>query len=383
MDTASPSQLPGISPERALEHLNAVLGSPFFATSKRCQEFLRYIVQEAIEGRAESINERNIAYGVFGKGINFEPGEDSLVRVKAREVRKRLADYYQSTAEDGVRIDLPLGGYVPLISCSQEPSALDDISHERMATRAAKPFDRRRFAWILGSSLGALGIASITSLFRRHETQLDLLWKPIFATKTPLLIFVPILVDSDGELSDRVGIGPAETLQRAAEFLTKHGYPYYVRFGANMTYDQLREQPSLILGGFSSKWTLMMTRDLPFSFETDDATMPRPRGQIIEMRTKKIWKPVNETPHGYAEEDYGILSRLFDPVTRQIVLVAGGITTFGTEGAASVFFDSELFSDLLKDAPRNWETKNFQAVIHVSIIGTTPSAPRCVAAQFW
>lgn len=82
-------------------------------------------------------------------------------------------------------------------------------------------------------------------------------------------------------------------------------------------------------------------------------------------------------------EDYGIVCRLFDRESGQIVLVAGGITTFGTEGAARVFFDPNVFADLLKQAPPKWETKNFQAVISVSVVWTTPSSPQVVTAYFW
>jgi hypothetical protein len=46
-------------------------------------------------------------------------------------------------------------------------------------------------------------------------------------------------------------------------------------------------------------------------------------------------------------------------------------------------FYPELFSGLVAHAPVNWETKNFQAVIRVSVIGTTPSTPQIVATHFW
>ncbi|HEX4030976.1 MAG TPA: hypothetical protein VHX20_11470 [Terracidiphilus sp.] len=77
------------------------------------------------------------------------------------------------------------------------------------------------------------------------------------------------------------------------------------------------------------------------------------------------------------------MCRLFDSESGQIVLLAAGITTFATEGAGSVFFDAASFSALLRHAPANWETKNFQAVVRVSIFGTTPSSPQIVATYFW
>ena len=86
---------------------------------------------------------------------------------------------------------------------------------------------------------------------------------------------------------------------------------------------------------------------------------------------------------GYADEDYGILSHLFDTASGQVIMIAGGITNVGTEGAACVFFDAEVFGKIVALVPKGWETENFQAVIRVSIIGATPSAPQVVATNFW
>lgn len=99
--------------ERVSDHLNAVLADSSFASSKRCQEFLRFVVSEAVDGRQEEINERSIAHIVFGKGDRFEPSEDSLVRVKALEVRRRLTQYYRNHPESSIRIELPHGSYAP------------------------------------------------------------------------------------------------------------------------------------------------------------------------------------------------------------------------------------------------------------------------------
>ncbi len=374
-----------------LEHLDEVLKSPSFNSSRRSQDFLRYIVRETVDGHGDSINERNIAHEVFGKGLNFEPGEDSLVRVKAREVRKRLAEYYDSAPSSPYLVEMPLGGYLPRIYVIERvPTKNQPRSSQENAAR--KPLDRRRFAWIVGGSLGILGAASIVPLVHFQRPPVDLLWKPIFATKTPLLVFIPILSErSDGALSDRVGIGPAAALRRAADFLTKHNYPYHLRFGADLTYAQLREQPSLILGGFSSIWTLEMTRDLRFTFVNNqggDRQSLTSRGLVdglvlVDKQTKQVWQAVNPKPDGYADQDYGILCRLFDAASGQIVLLAGGITTFGTEAAACVFFDPASFAEVVKKAPIDWETKNLQAVIRVSINGTTPSSPQIVATHFW
>jgi hypothetical protein len=92
---------------------------------------------------------------------------------------------------------------------------------------------------------------------------------------------------------------------------------------------------------------------------------------------------VKRPENPYVDVDYGILCRLFDSTTGQIAFLAVGTQTFGTEGAANFLFYPELFSSLIKQEPSNWESKNIQAVIRVSVIGTTPSTRQLVASYFW
>ena len=379
MSNGAPTGPVNFSPDEARRHLEAICSSPVFAASKRSQEFLRYIVLETIEGRGDQIKERNIAHQVFGKGVNFEPEEHSLVRVKAGEVRKRLSDYYQSAPRNGIRIELPTGGYVPVIVPTHQAETPVPPEHEEPQV-AAKPLNRRRLLWSAAGLLGAVGAGSLTPLLLRKNKPIDLLWKPVFATRTPLLIFLPVMRQKTGELTEWVGIGPAASLRRAADFLTEHRYPYNLRLGAELTFAQLREQPSLLLGGFDMDWTLRMTKDLRFGPLIDPAT---PGRAFIDRRTQQTWRTVRHDPNPYVDEDYGILCRLFDSVSGQIVFLAVGTQTFGTEGAANYLFDPDLFASLVSKAPADWETKNFQAVVHVSVIGTTISSPSLVATHFW
>ncbi len=102
------------SQERAvLAELNRVLESPAFRTSKRCREFLEYIIEHTIRGPAGALKERSIGVELFQLSQDFDTGQHTIVRVTANEVRKKLAQHYQ--AENGsyhpVSIDLPPGSY--------------------------------------------------------------------------------------------------------------------------------------------------------------------------------------------------------------------------------------------------------------------------------
>src|ERR1700678_3583473 len=95
-------------------HLKQVLDSHAFAGSKRTQDFLELIVTHALEGEFDQLRERMIGAEMFGRPVGYDTGNDSVVRVKATEVRKKLAEYYLETDhKHPVRFELPRGSYVP------------------------------------------------------------------------------------------------------------------------------------------------------------------------------------------------------------------------------------------------------------------------------
>src|ERR1039457_6433936 len=95
------------------EDFDRLLESPAFRTSKRCKEFLQYIVEQPMIGQSSAIKERSRGVELFRLPTDFDPGQHTIVRVTANEVRKKLAQYYlpENGASHPVRIDLPPGSY--------------------------------------------------------------------------------------------------------------------------------------------------------------------------------------------------------------------------------------------------------------------------------
>lgn len=94
--------------------LERVLASVDFAASPRLADFLRFIVEATLEGRAEAIKGYTIAVEALGRPASFDPQSDPIVRVEATRLRRALERYYATAgAEDPVVIDVPKGGYVP------------------------------------------------------------------------------------------------------------------------------------------------------------------------------------------------------------------------------------------------------------------------------
>lgn len=107
-----------LSPEQAAavrRHLEDILASHAFAGTKRTQDFLRLIVTHALQGETDSLRERMIGAELFGRPVSYDTGSDSVVRVRAVEARKKLAQFYGEGVglHPPVRIELPSGSYVP------------------------------------------------------------------------------------------------------------------------------------------------------------------------------------------------------------------------------------------------------------------------------
>ena len=120
--TAAITRVAALSPQRemVLEALSRVTGSAAFQSSKRGQAFLQYIVEHALAGELDQLKERCIGSTLFGRPPDYDTGSDSIVRVTANEVRKRLAVFYaQAAVGESVVFDLPVGSYIPEIRLNE------------------------------------------------------------------------------------------------------------------------------------------------------------------------------------------------------------------------------------------------------------------------
>ncbi len=98
--------------ERA--ELEALLESGIFHRAPNLASFLRYVCERYFEGDASQIKEYSIAVDALGRPTDFDQKKDSIVRVEAHRLRKRLNDYYAGEGRDHpVQIVIPNGQYSP------------------------------------------------------------------------------------------------------------------------------------------------------------------------------------------------------------------------------------------------------------------------------
>lgn len=105
---------PGV--EEIRSQLERIVASAEFPGLGRSAAFLRYVVEEAIAGRAARIKGYSIAIEVFGRNESFTQ-DDPVVRIEAARLRRSLERYYLVEGhKDLVWIDIPKGGYAPVFS---------------------------------------------------------------------------------------------------------------------------------------------------------------------------------------------------------------------------------------------------------------------------
>ncbi len=103
-----------MQPKAVRAQLNRVLKSPLFRRSPRAREFLRYVVEETLKGRGDRLDQVSIGIRALGRGEDFYPSEDPIVRMQAGRVRRALEAYYRDQgAGDSILIELPKGSYEP------------------------------------------------------------------------------------------------------------------------------------------------------------------------------------------------------------------------------------------------------------------------------
>src|SRR5262245_2592467 len=129
--------------QAAQRQLDKVLASAGFARNERMSRFLRFVVERHLEGRDQELKESLIAIEVFARAPGYDSKQDPIVRTEASRLRARLNEYYLVQGKDDpVVIELPKGGYIPMVRSSErtdKPAALERarLSRKRVSVGAA------------------------------------------------------------------------------------------------------------------------------------------------------------------------------------------------------------------------------------------------------
>ncbi len=209
---------PVLSEAAVLEQLERIASSADLRVSERGRNFLRYVIEETLAGRAERIKAYSIAIEVFGRDETFDPQSDPVVRIEAGRLRRALEYYYLAAGrDDPIMIDIPKGGYVPTFAVrTVERTPLPDAG-----TKGAGRKARRARSTYLVSGLSALMVLLAAILIWRGENG-DLVTNGGGKRELPE---EPVLV-----VAPFVGLGEGTTAELYAARLTEEVTAQLARF---------------------------------------------------------------------------------------------------------------------------------------------------------
>lgn len=393
------------------KQVERVLSCPSFHNSQRYPKFLRFIVEKAVSCSPEELKERVIGVEVFDRPLNYEPATDPVVRLVAGEARKRLAQYYlQTEHENELRIEIPLGSYMPVFYWPQHPHVVslsgadaqgsskntepsgtqatdEDVQHAPapmlLAPTAKRP---RKFSFLLAAvSFSALLVALLgAGWWGRYspDQQLNAFWKPILSANPSTMICIGDWAYVNPATSlprSVVGTYDLAALARLASFLGSKGQKFSVLTESSVTLTDLRTQPGILIGASDNKWTSTVLSSSRYQFLTRsetgtnyiaDTQATQSRNWAIESSQSQPAMPMSK--------DMGMISRLASSTTGQVELVVAGIGANGTIAASEFVTSPEYFKQFTDQAPRGWEQRNIQIIVSTNVINGRSGPPHMV-----
>ncbi len=153
-----------VQPDLVIAELERIASNPPLASSPSLCRFLRFVVEETVAGRGNLLKEYSLGVAVFERGDDFDPRLDPIVRVQARNLRVRLAQYYAGAgAHDPVVIDLPKRTYVPVFSvrsmAPEEPGPAAEPEPAAVSPASRRPPLRAIAALVVAAVILAAGSA--------------------------------------------------------------------------------------------------------------------------------------------------------------------------------------------------------------------------------
>ena len=165
-------------PPAVMAELERLAASHCFRKAERCLRLLRYITNVTLAGRGAEIKEYALGVTVLDRPASYDPRTDPVVRLEARRLRLKLAEYYQAEGlDDPVVIDLPKGGYVPdfrlrPVSANHVITVLPVQPIERRTTPLVPSWHRRAGGWlVIVVGLTLVSVLLVSGLLRQHQAK--------------------------------------------------------------------------------------------------------------------------------------------------------------------------------------------------------------------
>jgi hypothetical protein len=201
-------------------------------------------------------------------------------------------------------------------------------------------------------------------------------------------------LDSDGDFStpvprpdssETVPFPDTVTIARVVGQLEASGKKVLIRRENSSSFSDLREGAVVLIGAFNNEWSLRLTHRLRYSLALDAEK------RLIYIRDAKnpssrVWSWATNQPrdhvggaHSPVLHDYALISRIRNSETGHVVVVIGGLYTFGTQSAGEFLTDPQLMQAIAKATQLDTVRQNLQIVLGTTVTDDTSGPPRVLA----
>jgi hypothetical protein len=406
-------------------------------------QFLLYVCERALTGREDEIREQQIGTAVFGRRSGYNPADDNIVRVGARDLRHRLDLYFdEEGAGEALRISIPKGSYVPLFEpreatftgATSQGEALDSPEGHVESTEGTP--DRSslwsilagRRVWIIVAAVVLLAAAAFWGgigydrLGRsggapggaKGETAPANFWLSLFDSQRPVTVVLgdaslviaqdatrqvfSVTDYSDGSYLDKI----ARVKPEASQFATR---PYssladavltaqlaqaaaaqhrslVVRYARDLKMRDLEDENLLFIGtAYSDPWLREFDEERNFILGVDPPT--RNLYFLNKLPQAGEMPRYNAGGAGHQQnEDYGMVTYLAGPHRANHILAIEGTNSVATEAAGDFITDpysGAHFAQYLGLPSNTVSFPSFQFLLRVTTLNNTPSKFKVIA----
>jgi hypothetical protein len=440
--TPVPQRPSQVSQAAILASLQTVLQSKTFSRSPTLRQALEFVVRSSLASPTEPIKEYSVATEAFGRGTDFDPKTDNVVRVQMHRLREKLDEFYLREGQgEQIRMLIPRGQYNPEYVRTPLETQASATPLPQAPALSAKLNNRRMralqiVAVVLLLSNVVLAMKLLVNTGRNRSAALGRplhpLWAPFLSPESePLIVYAnpAFWVDKRGNLyrysapdvlsmamgtrvpslnsqnalldvgtesgpfyyfDSYTGTGELVAASGIARFLALHGQSFVIERSRLVSDAEIMRNNVIFLGGNKED---RLFRKLPLQQELvfrPPLQNDYPVGSYIEDMNPPAGHPATyhlqlDPSTGAIEVEYGLISVLPNVSTGHYVLDLGGLTTLGTQAAAD-FVTSQRDMALLESmrtSPSNPKSDSsfFQALLEISVRDGVPLKAKCLLVR--
>jgi len=399
MNTQVAPSLPSV--DVRWEVVQRVAASASFHRSPRLRELLVYICERSLQNRTEELREQAIGCGVFGRKPDYNPGEDNIVRVEVRQLRKRLEEYFATEGKDEPYLILiPKGAYVPVFEPRDAGSKVA-LASPLLDKKPVSSVGVLRSWWFWGQAAAiTLLVALSLWLWRGNVTaqrrladvvskkpQRTALWPLLFNENQETFIVCAdstlvvaewmlhrsisldeYLARESGSLSNNptdiksladslaynrqrwqfTDITDARLVQKLYRLNADHWDKVTVHSARTTKIQDFKSGNSVLLGSRRSNlWNMLFEPMMNFHFDYDEQNR---KALVRNLKPRANEQAVYSSARpGESGESYSIVALVPNLRNAGSVLIIGGTTAESTEAAGEFIMNSDSSSGLLND----------------------------------